>query len=119
VSGAIPGVSGAIPGVSGAIPDVSGAIPGVSGAIPGVSDPIPSVSAAIPSLSDVIPSVSDVNPERRVRLPVSVPGAVATGSIDSGADDLDPVATAPGSDTAISAIPLEKYRFRPHMNAVL
>jgi ATP-dependent Lhr-like helicase len=31
---------------------------------------------------------------------VSEPGAVATGSIDSVADDLDPVATAPGSDTS-------------------
>ena len=31
---------------------------------------------------------------------VSVPGAVATGSIDSVMDDLDPVATAPGTDTS-------------------
>jgi ATP-dependent Lhr-like helicase len=31
---------------------------------------------------------------------VSVPGAVATGSIDSVTDDLDPVATAPGTDTS-------------------
>jgi ATP-dependent Lhr-like helicase len=33
---------------------------------------------------------------------VSVPGAVATGSIDYVADDLDPVATAPGSDTDVT-----------------
>jgi ATP-dependent Lhr-like helicase len=37
--------------------------------------------------------------DRRATMLVSVPGAVATGSIDSCADDRDPVATAPGTDT--------------------
>jgi ATP-dependent Lhr-like helicase len=37
--------------------------------------------------------------EGRATVAVSEPRAVATGSIDFSADDLDPVATAPGSDT--------------------
>src|SRR5436190_23902343 len=42
---------------------------------------------------------------------VSEPGAVATGSIDSR-DSHDPVATAPGSDTAISSSSLSAISLR-------
>jgi len=34
----------------------------------------------------------------------SVPGALATGSSDSATDDLDPVANAPGTDTAVESV---------------